>query len=865
MSTTNNNIQDRMDKHMSGLNRYRESIYQLQSVWDNLSLLAQLSGTGTDMTDTRTAFGQLTNDVLSNLSKETLNKTVTGLTAKAQVIVDIVIRNLFERTADIGFLATDDDIRLFLENELKGESSDKDANDLRVRFREYVKKYSVYSNIILLDPQGRVLVQLDEHNPVAHSADELIDEAFSTSQAYVEIYRKTDLLPNQDKSLVYAYKVTSPDNKNILGILCLCFCFENEMEGVFKDLIAENDWAVGIMLDKDAKVIATSDQYQVPLGAKLEITEDGEDWKMTRFAGREYLTVTRRTKGYQGYMGPGWMGHAMIPLEHAFGDCLEELINGINPSMLAKVMRSPLLFSQSLLTIPKKAAIIQSKLNQSVWNGNIWQTRNAGSQQNSFSKVLLWEISNTGFKTQNVIEKTVSDLYQTVVSIMLESSRFFAFLAVNIMDRNLYERANDCRWWALTSSFRKILSKSQRTAADIHSLEKILGYINGLYTVYDNLVIFDRQGKILAVSNPDYGDCVDTIIESDWISQLRDTRTTQEYVVSKFEPSPLYKNKPTYIYAAAIRDEDDMGIVGGIGIVFDSQPQFAAMLQDSLPRDADGHPIKGSFTLYVDSDMKIISSTLKEFEVGSEFTVHPNLCKMAAGEDAFDIAIHDGRYYAVGACASAGYREYKGRNDAYKNQITALIFIPLGNAVEIDTLIQAEQSFQHNQFRPGSTGVAGKETREYATFYVGQNWFGIPASQVVQATEPLNIRALPDTPPILQGILQYQGNVIPVMNMAEMLETGTDSPSENRQVIIIQSTANSPQFGILVSALGEIPAIEPEQIKSISDIFFCKSNSPAVGVTRISSGNDQSDMLTILSAEDLWQRVSVLRLSREAA
>jgi hypothetical protein len=24
-----------------------------------------------------------------------------------------------------------------------------------------------------------------------------------------------------------------------------------------------------------------------------------------------------------------------------------------------------------------------------------------------------------------------------------------ASLAINIMDRNLYERANDCRWWAL--------------------------------------------------------------------------------------------------------------------------------------------------------------------------------------------------------------------------------------------------------------------------------------------------------------------------------------------------------------------------------------------------------------------------------
>ncbi len=859
MSTTESALQDRMVKHMSGLNRYRESIHQLQTVWDNLSLLAQLSGTGTDMNETRTAFSQVTNEVLENLSHETLNKTVSAITSKAQVIVDIVVRNLFERTADIGFLATDDDIRLFLSKYMKGESSLGDVDHLRVRFHEYVKKYSVYSNIILMDPQGKVLVQLDEQNPIEYSSDELIPEALNTSQAYVEVFRKTDLLPKQDKSLVYAYRVTAQDQQTPLGVLCLCFRFESEMKGVFKDLIPKSDWGVGVMLDHDRRVIATSDRYQVPMGAKLEITAENEDWILTRFAGREYIAVTKRTKGYQGYMGPGWMGHAMIPLEHAFDESIAKIINGIDPNLLTKVMRSPLLFSHSLLGIPKKAAMIQSKLNQSVWNGNIWQTRNADvdSQQNSFSKVLLWEISNTGFKTQNVIENTVSDLYQTVVSIMLENSRFYAFLAVDIMDRNLYERANDCRWWALTSSFRSILSKMHRSNADINTLEKILSYINGLYTVYDNLVIFDRQGKIIAVSNPSYRDCVGEVIESEWATRMRGIRTTQEYVVSHFEPTPLYKDKPTYIYAAAIRSEDNTAIVGGIGIVFDSQPQFAAMLQDSLPRDAEGQPIKGSFTVYVDSDMKIISSTLPALKVGSEFDIHPSLCKLEPGEDTFDIAVYDGRYYAVGACASAGYREFKGEDDAYKNQVVALIFIPLGNAVEIDALIESDKTIQHNQFKPSSAKKINQNASEYATFYVGSEWFGLPAAQVVEAIEPNNIRHIPESPRILQGILQYKGNVIPIMNVADLLGMEISGPMENQQIIVIQATEKSPQFGILVSALGEIPAIESEKVESIASIFSSAGNSPAVGVTRVIGSNGLGNMLTLFTAESLWTKTSM--------
>ena len=79
--------------------------------WNALMSSLQLSGTGTDMSATRQAFHALTTGLLNNLGNETLKKTVLEMKSKAQVAVDIMIRNLFERTADIGFLATDDDIR----------------------------------------------------------------------------------------------------------------------------------------------------------------------------------------------------------------------------------------------------------------------------------------------------------------------------------------------------------------------------------------------------------------------------------------------------------------------------------------------------------------------------------------------------------------------------------------------------------------------------------------------------------------------------------------------------------------------------------------------------------------------------------
>jgi hypothetical protein len=115
---------ERIVPHMAAAEEYGGVLQQLQSVWDNLSLLGQLSGTGTDMSGTRRAFNELAVSLLNQLGKEALKKCLQDMGSKAQVAINILVRNLFERTADIGFLACDEDIRAFLRT--VGAATDRD-------------------------------------------------------------------------------------------------------------------------------------------------------------------------------------------------------------------------------------------------------------------------------------------------------------------------------------------------------------------------------------------------------------------------------------------------------------------------------------------------------------------------------------------------------------------------------------------------------------------------------------------------------------------------------------------------------------------------------------------------------------------
>lgn len=156
-------------KHMSSVEDYRQRLAALQGSWDTLSMLSHLNGDGTDMGSTRQAFEALAADLVHSLGTETHHKALLALKSKSQIAIDVLVRNLFERTADIGFLSTDDDIRAFVAK--RGEQDDRTRMQLHRRFREYVAKYSVYDDVVLLAADGEVLLRLSDSQaiPVAQT------------------------------------------------------------------------------------------------------------------------------------------------------------------------------------------------------------------------------------------------------------------------------------------------------------------------------------------------------------------------------------------------------------------------------------------------------------------------------------------------------------------------------------------------------------------------------------------------------------------------------------------------------------------------------------------------------------------------
>ncbi|MBI1174267.1 MAG: chemotaxis protein CheW [Sideroxydans sp.] len=855
---------------MSGLQPDQKSLTEIQTVYDNLTLLGQLLCAGTDITRMRSDFNSLASLLLDQLAKEHYKKATLNLGSGARVAIDVLTRNLFERTADIGFLATDSEICSFaeaVEVDPKVKRDRQWQSALQSRFTEYVNKYSVYHNIILLSPLGDVLVQLDDDNAVSRTTDKLVEEALTTNAGYVEVFRPTDLLPGDDSPLIYAYRVMSKDGSHPVGVLCLCFRMQDECQRIFENLVAEDDWTVITLLDASGRVIASSDPYQFPVGVKLEQAND-DDCRIIRFAGREYLAATRPAHGYQGYMGPGWVGQAMAPLSHAFEMSEAHELGSVPDDLLNCVLETATLFSQELRDIPLKAASIQQELNRAVWNGNIWLASDGAAHNAAFAKVLLREIGSTGIRTRNVFSESTTNLYKTVLSSVLFDCSTQAALAIDIMDRNLYERANDCRWWALTRLFREELAQIDFADQEQKKrLTDVLRTINSLYTVYSNLILFDQMGRVVAVSNSAYNDWLGKTLPESWVRPTLGLEDTQNYSVTSFTATDLYAGQPTYVYSAAVREPDSSEPVGGVSIVFDSTPQFQAMLRDALPRQADGSLVPGAFAVFAGRDGHVISSTDASLTPGTRMTIGFEFFNLQRGGSCSDIIIYNGRYYAVGSCMSAGYREYKSDEDTHQSDVVALVFSPLS-----DRLIDAESLHSLRDLAVDTYALhqaSGGETVDVASFYLGQNWYGIRSSYVVEAIDPERLTAMPGASEWVKGCLMYQDQVLSIFDLSSIVSP--PKPTEERrarrgtmagkrQVLILHSPKDQTRFGILVDNLGDIAEIPVAQIEALPGMMS-EGNSLVESLIKPQSGSAERRILIVLSVEKILHRFSEKELA----
>lgn len=266
--------------------------------------------------------------------------------------------------------------------------------------------------------------------------------------------------------------------------------------------------------------------------------------------------------------------------------------------------------------------------------------RQAAENSQSFREAVLSRIG----QGLTITEELVS---------MVEGSRLIDMsqILVQLIVRNLYERTADCRWWATDEAFFRCLEEPTEAAVE-HAINR-LGVINKFYSVYLNLVLADKSGRILAVSRPDsFPNLIGTSVATEkWFKEAIHHQSGEQYAVDEIHNSPGHSNKPVAIYAASVRRGGEMTseALGVLGVYFDWGEQSRAIVQDE-PTLSDEEKERTRVML-LDAKLRVIASSdgqglLQPFDLRTE------------GKTKGSYVTHEGDVVAF--AKTIGYQEYDG-------------------------------------------------------------------------------------------------------------------------------------------------------------------------------------------------------------
>jgi hypothetical protein len=222
---------------------------------------------------------------------------------------------------------------------------------------------------------------------------------------------------------------------------------------------------------------------------------------------------------------------------------------------------------------------------------------------------------------------------------------------IELIDRNLYERSCDVRWWATDAAVVEALQDPSEARAR-HASQR-LDVILDSYTVYLDLWIADATGRVIATGRPGrYPRTQGAHVGNEpWFKAAMATRSGNDYAAIDVASVPLLGDALTATYSTAVRRNGEANgeVLGAIGIFFDWSPQAGAVVNGVRFNNED----KGrSRCLLVDASSRVIASSGGVASLTERFKIE------AEGKRDGYYMTSDGRM--VGFALTPGYETYAG-------------------------------------------------------------------------------------------------------------------------------------------------------------------------------------------------------------
>lgn len=225
-----------------------------------------------------------------------------------------------------------------------------------------------------------------------------------------------------------------------------------------------------------------------------------------------------------------------------------------------------------------------------------------------------------------------------------------ALNAIEIIDRNLYERTCDVRWWATDSAIVDCAANASDEACAHAS--KRLGVILNAYTVYLDLWLCDLDGRVIANGRPErYKVRGLDVSHEPWFARAAALTSGDDYTAADISICGSLNNAQVATYAASVRQggESRGRPLGVLAVHFDWTSQARTVVKGAR---LDAEEWEKTTVMIVDAKRRIIASSDDNHSLNDSLSLD-----MKGRGSGYYIAADQS---TVAFHATPGYETYKG-------------------------------------------------------------------------------------------------------------------------------------------------------------------------------------------------------------
>ncbi len=263
------------------------------------------------------------------------------------------------------------------------------------------------------------------------------------------------------------------------------------------------------------------------------------------------------------------------------------------------------------------------------------------------------EIDRSAETTRGEMQDTLAQLEDNVRRTRLAE---LALANIDLIDRNLYERSCDVRWWA-TDGAVVAATRPGATAQDIAHASRRMGQILDSYTVYFDLVLVGLDGRVITNGRPgQYHSTGLDVGDSAWVEAARRTTSGEQFGFQTVHASELAGGERVLIYACGVREGGriDGRPLGILGIVF----RWDALAQTVVQRTplSEQEWTRSRVCIVDDRGLVLADSAGRSLQDVIDFPGRDELLRQPRGAQVLE---YEGRMHCIAHAASPGYETYR--------------------------------------------------------------------------------------------------------------------------------------------------------------------------------------------------------------